>query len=106
MARKKAGPRKKTPGNREKTRPGICCCCRHVPSCTFTKQLPPPVMYCEEFELVESALPRRTAAKPVPSHGGRPGAAEYGGLCRDCASRASCTLTVCEGGIWHCEEYR
>lgn len=110
MTRKKAGPGKKTPRKKEPTRPGICCCCRHVTTCSYTKQLPPPVIYCEEFELVESALPRPSAAKPVPPRGGRPGvkpgAVEYGGLCRDCTSRATCALTVCEGGIWHCEEYR
>jgi hypothetical protein len=60
-------------------------------------------IYCEEFELAPAAeSPSKPARAPEVAARGN----TFQGLCCNCLNRHTCQFAGCEGGIWHCEEYR
>lgn len=85
---------------------GLCLTCNHSPTCTFTRSLDSPVLYCEEFDISTSVNPQNT--NPVEGQLlGQIRSNPKGllGLCSNCERLNTCALPKAEGGVWHCEEY-
>ncbi len=91
---------------------GICSSCGYAGNCMFLQFAKEPVLECEEFE-IETPFRKKEAysaaksvhlAKTTQSLEGD--GEKHQGLCVDCESRSTCVLSTCEGGVWHCEEYR
>ncbi len=108
--------RKKKEGkiiSKEKEYYGLCSSCKTASGCTYTRDLRRPVLQCEEFEGYEPRIVKTTVEnillKTNPEFGSsneERDLSKYGGLCRNCEDRETCTFPKPEGGVWHCEEYR
>ena len=84
---------------------GLCSTCNQQATCCYMERASQPILQCEEFD---AHVPERT--QPVmPARVGGDAAMEaenFKGLCVNCDFRRDCASAGCEGGIWHCEEYR
>jgi hypothetical protein len=95
----------------EKTDRSLCCTCIHAPTCSYRQRSEGPVFFCEEFEVetgepaVSATVDDRQSAQTAAVQRAQKPAAEYLGLCSNCAHRDSCRLPKPESGVWHCEEY-
>jgi len=89
---------------------GICLTCRFGPTCELLNGNSRPVLQCEQFEMCDVLT--RAKSRPVDSPPNRQAGQEEPetngllGLCRSCLSRAACTFSRPEAGVWHCEEYQ
>jgi len=91
---------------------GLCAACNNAGACMYLARAKSPVWYCEQYDDVTpvrsnsgyvvvsaamAALLRTEPAEPAePAQG----------ICGNCDNLPTCSLSHCEGGIWHCEEYR
>ncbi|KPK83462.1 MAG: hypothetical protein AMS27_12765 [Bacteroides sp. SM23_62_1] len=81
----------------------LCDTCNHLATCVYIKKGKRPVLYCEEFEILESTPPPEVLKLPEPKV-----EEEYpvfSGLCKDCGNRKTCMNAKPDVVIWHCEEY-
>jgi len=83
----------------------LCSTCNYGPACGNHSIPEKPVFYCEEFDTYVPVKPKK---KPVPASAATKmtDSDKYKGLCCNCENRETCVFPKCEGGIWHCEEYR
>jgi len=96
-------------------RTDICQTCIHVAGCAHCQNCQrqgKTILHCENFDdkpvlrVVEGEvldvgkLPSEPSGTRVAYVQGR-----MKGLCTNCAKRISCRYPVCDGGVWHCEEY-
>jgi len=92
---------------------GLCATCRNASGCTFPRDSRRPVLLCDEYEPVASAL-KSDGCKGKPQSNApicRPQLKDDDswkrmGLCVNCEGRDTCTFPKPEGGVWHCEEYQ
>lgn len=91
----------------------ICSACRHVSTCTYTKDSLRPVLFCNEHEPYDLRPARAggtgnmsaaAVAKHTEANKGNP--AKHLGLCQNCENRETCTFQKPESGMWHCSEYQ
>lgn len=95
-------------------RTDICQTCIHVAGCAHYRNCESQgktILHCENFDdklalnNVEQVL---DAEKLRPEPSGTSVAYVQGrmkGLCINCEKRITCAYPVCDGGVWHCEEY-
>ena len=84
---------------------GLCSTCNQQATCCYMKRASRPILECEEFdayapERSRPVMPDRAAAVVAAD------ADSFKGLCVNCDFRRDCANAGCEGGVWHCEEYR
>jgi len=93
----------------------ICQTCIYESECVHYKNcqtMGKPVWFCENFDnraSLQVADKERIYSEKQSSQSSNPGigaiAGRMKGLCINCDNRASCTLPIRDGGVWHCEEY-
>ena len=84
---------------------GLCSTCDHQSVCCHVERASQPILHCEEF--FAYAPPPARAVTQVCAQAETGGEAQhFTGLCVNCDHRLDCKNAGCEGGIWHCEEYR
>ena len=93
----------------------ICQTCIYVIDCAHYQHCQnqgKAIIHCENFDnkpvlhVVENEILHEVEYRPQPSKTsiayvqGR-----MKGLCMNCEKRVSCKYPICDGGVWHCEEY-
>lgn len=89
---------------------GLCAVCALSESCTFPRSQEKPVRECEEFEgadmdPAEKFIRARQSELKKEAMQSDQRSSNLKGLCKTCASSATCTFPRSEGGVWHCEEF-
>ncbi len=89
---------------------GLCSSCNAFKNCTYPRDPERPILQCEEFDGAQPSLIRASPLKIAPKQKrvspSLDDSNRYGGLCKLCEDRTTCTYPKPEGGVWHCEEYR
>ena len=91
---------------------GLCVTCNYTPTCVRAKHHGQPVWFCEEFDdytppdakSIGTGWKVIDDAKDLTSNvqeNTRP----VGGLCVNCDTRETCTLSKAKADIWECNEY-
>ncbi len=86
---------------------GLCLTCNNADGCVYRKRRGTDAVHCETFD---NYVPRNgkgaaEAAPVVVMTTADAKAAEFKGICVNCAHRNDCKLSKTETGVWHCEEY-
>lgn len=88
----------------------LCSSCKNGAGCSFQKDRPKPVVYCEEFEIEAGPFAKISEKikplSPPSAEGNDKKTGPYNGLCTNCDNRKTCGFPKPESGIWHCEEYK
>ena len=84
----------------------LCSNCNHAEACDGQTAPRRPIFFCEEFDVfVPVPVSPLTQAMPTQPPE-RQNTSGRTGLCMNCDSAETCTLSKPEGGVWHCEEYQ
>lgn len=82
--------------------PSLCDTCIYAPTCNRYKNVPQPVLYCEDYK------PSGTKGTLLEENGQEAKnkkKSDLKGLCSICQNRKYCHIKVPEGGIWHCDHF-
>jgi hypothetical protein len=91
---------------------GLCLTCNHAQTCVRAKHSGQPVWFCEEFDdyIPQSSQVAGTGWKVIDEDSelqsrDHDRARTFGGICVNCTTRETCTLSGSGIDIWECNEY-